>query len=100
MFTNIEEAARTIVEFSEQNHEKRSVIVILSEETPDDKVQTIVGVSGKGGQLKGSIASALAQDKKLRNLFLEGVSRSLAHLIIDGETKGEESETKESKEEK
>lgn len=100
MFNNIDEAAKAIVDFCEQDENKRSAILILSEQTSEEDVSTVVVVNGKSGMLKGSMATSLAKNADLRGLFMEGLSRSIARVIVSGvENKETESEHK-SEEEK
>ena len=101
MFNTFDEAARALVDFCEQD-KKKSCIVILSEQTSEEDVQTIVAVNGTGGLLKGSIACALAKNKRLRSLFMDGVTRSIFRLITEGEATDdpEEAEPANNEEEK
>lgn len=87
MFNNIDEAARSIVDFCEQNKDKRSCIVILSEQTSEEDVSTIVAVTGKGGMLKGAISTALCKNKDLRSLMMGGFTHSFLRMMMEGEVK-------------
>lgn len=101
MFTNIDEAAKGMVEFCEQDGKKRSVVLILSEQENEEDVSTVVSINGTSGLVKGSIATALAKNSDLRGLVMDAFASSIAKIIIRGVVPEDaKEETKESKEEK
>lgn len=79
--------------WQEKDNEKRSVIVIATEDLTDNKTALAMGIMGKAFNLKLAIAKALNADERLPKLLDDGVKLALVERILSGNTKKEE-ETK------
>nr|DAD63617.1 MAG TPA: hypothetical protein [Caudoviricetes sp.] len=79
--------------WQEKDNEKRSVIVIATEDLADNKTALAMGIMGKAFNLKLAIAKALNADERLHKLLDDGVKLALVERILSGNTKKEE-ETK------
>lgn len=79
--------------WQEKDNEKRSVIVIATEDLADNKTALAMGIMGKAFNLKLAIAKAMNADERLPKLLDDGVKLALVESILSGNTKKEE-ETK------
>lgn len=79
--------------WQEKDNEKRSVIVIATEDLADNKTVLAMGIMGKAFNLKLAIAKALNANERLPKLLDDGVKLGLVERILSGNTKKEE-ETK------
>lgn len=79
--------------WQEKDNEKRSVIVIATEDLADNKTALAMGIMGKAFNLKLAIAKALNADERLPKLLDDGVKFAFVERILSDNTKKEE-ETK------
>jgi hypothetical protein len=79
--------------WQEKDNEKRSVIVIATEDLTDNKTALAMGIMGKAFNLELAIAKALNADERLPKLLDDGVKLAFVERILSGNTKKEE-ETK------
>ena len=79
--------------WQEKDNEKRSVIVIATEDLADNKTALAMGIMGKAFNLKIAIAKALNADERLHKLLDDGVKFAFVERILSANTKKEE-ETK------
>lgn len=73
--------------WQEKDNEKRSVIVIATEDLADNKTALAMGIMGKAFNLKLAIAKALNADERLPKLLDDGVKLALVERILSGNTK-------------
>lgn len=79
--------------WQEKDNEKRSVIVIATEDLTDNKTALAMGIMGKAFNLELAIAKALNADERLPKLLDDGVKLAFVERILSDNTKKEE-ETK------
>lgn len=79
--------------WQEKDNEKRSVIVIATEDLADNKTALAMGIMGKAFNLELAIAKALNADERLPKLLDDGVKLAFVERILSDNTKKEE-ETK------
>lgn len=76
--------------WQEKDTEKRSVIVIATEDLADNKTVLAKGIMGKAFNLKLAIAKALNADERLPKLLDDGVKFAFVERILSDNTKKEE----------
>lgn len=76
--------------WQEKDNEKRSVIVIATEDLADNKTALAMGIMGKAFNLKLAIAKALNTDEKLPKLLDDGVKFALVEKILSDKKEKEE----------
>lgn len=79
--------------WQEKDNEKRSVIVIATEDLTDNKTALAMGIMGKAFNLELAIAKALNADERLPKILDDGVKLAFVERILSDNTKKEE-ETK------
>ena len=77
--------------WQEKDNEKRSVIVIATEDLADNKTALSTAILGKAVNIKEAVAQAINSNEHLPKILNEAVKLALIDNLLNG-TKGEEDE--------